>query len=156
MAFKFERLQVWELSLEYLDLLYEIGSRLPAEERFNVRDQLIRSGTSTSLNVAEGSTGQTNPEQNRFLGISLKSLIESIACRRIIERRGWIKDQQLLSAAEDKGVLLARMLQSMRRTLNSPKGTNLHCGCRIDTGQDAISSSNVHRLSSPLYRKEAQ
>ena len=29
MAFKFERLDVWKLSLEYTDLLYELADKLP-------------------------------------------------------------------------------------------------------------------------------
>lgn len=29
MGFKFEKLEVWQLSLEYIDLIYEIAEKLP-------------------------------------------------------------------------------------------------------------------------------
>ncbi len=55
--YKFQSLYVYQLSLKYTDKIYEIVSALPNRERFNLSSQLIRAGTSISLNVAEGSTG---------------------------------------------------------------------------------------------------
>lgn len=80
MAFKFENLEVWKLSLDYLDAVYEHADALPKEEMYNLRSQWIRAATSVSLNIAEGSTGQTDSEQVRFLGYALRSLMESTAC----------------------------------------------------------------------------
>jgi hypothetical protein len=37
MGFKFEGLEVWRLSLEYIDLIYEIADELPQDERYNLR-----------------------------------------------------------------------------------------------------------------------
>jgi four helix bundle protein len=59
---------------------------LPESEKFNLKSQITRAATSISLNMAEGSTGQSDPEPNRFLGLALRSLIETIACLRIITR----------------------------------------------------------------------
>ncbi|HEX9796763.1 MAG TPA: four helix bundle protein, partial [Anaerolineales bacterium] len=59
--FKFERLEVWDLSLELIDEMYAVAERLPSKERFNLAQQLRRAATSISLNVAEGSTGQSDP-----------------------------------------------------------------------------------------------
>ena len=81
MAFKFEQLDVWQLSLEYSDLIYDVAERLPEKEKFNLQSQIISAATSISLNIAEGSTGQSDPEQNRFLGLALRSLIETVACQ---------------------------------------------------------------------------
>jgi four helix bundle protein len=77
MPFKFEKLEVWDLSLEYVDEVYSLSSNLPVDENYNLKSQIRRAATSISLNIAEGSTGQTNPEQNRFLGYALRSLIET-------------------------------------------------------------------------------
>ncbi len=38
MSFKFEKLEVWNLSLEYIDLIYEIANKLPRSEEFKVAD----------------------------------------------------------------------------------------------------------------------
>jgi four helix bundle protein len=87
MAFKFERLEVWQLALEYIDLGYQIAEQLSRSEEYNLKAQLIRAATSVALNIAEGSTGQTDAEQGRFLGMALRSLLETVACQQIIRRR---------------------------------------------------------------------
>jgi four helix bundle protein len=84
--YKFQSLYVYQLSLEYIDKIYEIVSALPNRERFNMSSQLIRAGTSIPLNIAEGSTGQSNKEQIRFLSMALRSFLETIACLDLIER----------------------------------------------------------------------
>ena len=81
MAFKFEQLDIWQQSLDYIDTIYDIAADLPEEERFNMRSQVTRAATSINLNIAEGSTGQTDAEQARFLGLALRSLIETVACQ---------------------------------------------------------------------------
>jgi four helix bundle protein len=75
LGYKFQELDVYKLSLDYLDNIYELVSKLPNSERFNLRDQLVRAVTSIVLNIAEGSTGQSNPEQNRFLGLAARSYL---------------------------------------------------------------------------------
>lgn len=65
MAFKFENLEVWKLSLEYVDKIYEVISLWPDREKHNLRFQMIRSITSVSLNIAESSTSQSDAEFSR-------------------------------------------------------------------------------------------
>lgn len=67
MPFKFEKLEVWQLSLKYIDLIYEIAVLLPSSEKYNLKSQIVRAATSVALNIAEGSTGQTDTEQARFI-----------------------------------------------------------------------------------------
>lgn len=82
MPFKFERLEVWQLAIKYIDLAYEIAGQLPKAEDFNLKSQLTRAATSVALNIAEGSTGQTDTERARFLEFALRSLIETVACQK--------------------------------------------------------------------------
>jgi four helix bundle protein len=120
MPFKFEKLEVWDLSLEYVDEVYSLSSNLPGDENFNLKSQIRRASTSISLNIAEGSTGQTNPEQNRFLSYALRSLIETIACLHLMKRRDYIPNDQL-KAAYLKGEHLARKLQAFRKSLQTTR-----------------------------------
>ncbi|WP_396127667.1 four helix bundle protein [Algoriphagus halophytocola] len=46
-----------------------------------------RAVDSIALNIAEGSIGQTNPEQGRFVGYSLRSLAEVVTCLYKAKRR---------------------------------------------------------------------
>jgi four helix bundle protein len=117
MAFKFEQLEVWQQSLDYIGLIYTIAAELPDDERFNMRSQLTRAATSINLNIAEGSTGQTDAEQSRFLGLALRSLIETVACQHIIHRRGWLTDTTFLRQAYRQAGVLAARLQTMRKTI---------------------------------------
>ena len=66
MPFKFEKLEVWQLAIEYIDLIYEIAEQLPKNEEYNLRSQITRAATSVALNIAEGSTSQTNPDKPAF------------------------------------------------------------------------------------------
>jgi four helix bundle protein len=122
MAFKFENLDVWKLSLEYSDLIYDVAERLPEKERFNIQSQIIRAATSISLNIAEGSTGQSDPEQNRFLGMALRSLIETVACQRLISRRKYVTDKVFMELLDSKAQELAKRIHAFRKSLaNSNK-----------------------------------
>jgi len=70
------------------------------------------------LNIAEGSTGQTDPEQSRFLGIALRSLLETVACQNIIEQRKYLGMGELKIIYEVGQKLFAK-IQAMRNALDS-------------------------------------
>ena len=116
MSFKFENLEVWKLSLEYVDQIYKIISLLPRTEEYNLKTQLIRSATSVSLNIAEGSTSQSDAEFSRFLGIAIRSNIEVIACLHLAKRRGYINDKVFADAYEFGAKMFAK-LQALRKKL---------------------------------------
>ena len=78
--YKFQRLEVYQLALEYVDAVYNLSRQLPESERFNLRSQVERAATSIVLNIAEGSTSQSDAEQARFLGLAVRSLLETVAC----------------------------------------------------------------------------
>src|SRR5881296_1074818 len=82
--YKFQRLEVYQLALDYIDLTYSLAGALPRSEEFNLKSQIVRAATSIALNIAEGSTSQSDAEQSRFLGMALRSLIETVACQDII------------------------------------------------------------------------
>jgi four helix bundle protein len=118
MSFKFEKLEVWQLSLEYSDLIYGITANLPKKEAYNLVSQMERAATSVSLNIAEGSTGQSNPEQAKFLGYAVRSLIETVACLHHIHRRKYLSDPALLRQAYRSAEALFAKLQAMRKAID--------------------------------------
>ena len=91
LMYKFERLKVYQLALDYIDNVYLLAAKLPRNEEYNLSSQIKRAATSIALNIAEGSTGQTDPEQARFLAMAIRSLLETVACKHIIERRGYLR-----------------------------------------------------------------
>ena len=92
MAFKFEQLIVWQKSLDLSDEVNQLATTFPKDELYILASQIKRAADSVSLNIAEGSTGQSNPEFSRFLGIALRSNIEVVGGIFLAKRRGFIKD----------------------------------------------------------------
>lgn len=118
-AYKFQSLQVYQLALDYLDRVYDLAHHLPDAEKFNLRSQLERATTSVVLNIAEGSTGQSDPEQSRFTSMALRSYLETVACLDIAERRGYVSSDDLQSVRESGHRLFVK-LQALRRALSEP------------------------------------
>ena len=114
--YKFQKLEVYQLGLEFVDKIYELTNYLPESERFNLCSQVERAATSIVLNIAEGSTGQSNAEQNRFLGMPLRSYLETVACMDLLERRKYLTAETMISP-RDLGHRLFVKLQAFRGAL---------------------------------------
>ncbi|HET6528659.1 MAG TPA: four helix bundle protein [Balneolaceae bacterium] len=119
MEYKFEKLKVWKLAMKFNDLSYQLAECLPEREKFNLNSQLIRAATSIALNIAEGSTGQTDAEQSRFLSYAIRSHIEVIACIRLMENRNYLNGQESLQQQfESVAVKLFNKLQAFKKALS--------------------------------------
>jgi four helix bundle protein len=117
MTFKFEKLEVYQLALSYVDEVYELAARLPKSEEFNLKSQITRAATSVALNIAEGSTGQSDAEQARFLSMAIRSVLETVACLHIIQRRKFILEVQLLDKTIENARILAAKLHAFRNAV---------------------------------------
>jgi len=116
--YKFQKLAVYELALRYVDEVYSAIKNLPKDERFNLGTQLRRAATSIPLNIAEGSTGQSDLEQGRFLIIAIRSYLETIACLDLIERRDYLDTHHLIQLRQ-KGHQVFIKLIALRKSLLS-------------------------------------
>ncbi len=116
--YKFQDLEIYKLALDYLDRVYEAVQFLPEIEKFNLQSQVIRAATSIGLNIAEGSTGQSNLEQSRFLGLALRSYLQTVACFDIIERRKYLSDD-IPAEMREHGHKLFVKLQAFRKALRT-------------------------------------
>ena len=120
MPFKFENLEVWQMSLDYVDRTYELAEMLPDTERFNLKSKITRAATSIALNIAEGSTSQSDAEQSRFLGMAIRSLIETVACQRLISRRKYVTNSSFMQKLDLQAQELAKRLHVFRKSLTGP------------------------------------
>ena len=114
--YKFQKLTVYQLALDYVDKIYSAIVDIPDKERYNLSSQFRRAATSIPLNIAEGSTGQSNLEQHRFLGIALRSYLETIACMDLIERRSYLDPGQLNQTRQIGHRLFIKLI-AFRKTL---------------------------------------
>lgn len=117
MPFKFENLKVWQSSLNLADKIHIITRTFPREELFSLTQQIKRAADSINLNIAEGSTGQSNDEFNRFLNYSIRSGIEVVACLYLAKRRKYINDEQFKELYDFLDSLI-KMIQALRNSLN--------------------------------------
>jgi four helix bundle protein len=106
--------------------MYRLADGLPPGEQFNLASQLKRAATSIALNIAEGSTGQTDSEQRHFLSMALRSLIETVACQRLMARRNYLSDGAMLETANQQAHELTRALQAFRNTLSGAQVSEEH------------------------------
>ncbi|HEU5289814.1 MAG TPA: four helix bundle protein [Cyclobacteriaceae bacterium] len=116
MAFKFEKLEVWKDSIELTGLVHNVSLKFPKEELYVLTAQIKRSADSVSLNIAEGSTGQSNPEFSKFLGYAIRSGIEVVGCLYIAKKRRIISDEDF-KTIYDLADNLVKRIQALRKKL---------------------------------------
>lgn len=117
MAFKFENLKVWQSAIELSGQISELTDGFPKKELFVLTSQIQRASDSIALNIAEGSTGQTNPEFRRFLGMALRSGIEVVSCLYLAKRRKLINQEEF----DHFYNLLTNIIKSIQALRNSIK-----------------------------------
>jgi four helix bundle protein len=113
---KFEELRVWQDAVELSGVMNDLTKSFPRDELFVLTSQLKRATDSISLNIAEGSTGQSNAEFKRFLGIALRSGIEVVGCLYLAKRRPYI--QERFTELYDKVNRLIKSIQALRNSIN--------------------------------------
>lgn len=116
MAFKFERLIVWQKAVDLSEKVNELTKNFHKEELYILVSQIKKAADSVSLNIAEGSTGQTNAEFSRFLSYAMRSDVEVVGCLHLSIRRKYITQdefQGIYSLCEE----ILAMLNSLKRSL---------------------------------------
>ena len=109
-------LVVWQKALELGLLIHDLTRSFPKEELYILTSQIKRAADSVSLNIAEGSTGQSNAEFKQFLGYAIRSGIEVVVCLYIGKKRELISSvrfKELYDFTED----VIKMTQALRKSL---------------------------------------
>jgi len=87
MKHNFKKLTVWQKAMDLTDLTFDYCKNLPADERYNLIDQINRSSCSVPSNIAEGSGKSTAKHFGEFLSTSLSSSYELETQLLICDRR---------------------------------------------------------------------
>ena len=116
MSLKFEKLIVWQKAANFSTDIHNLSRKFPKEEIYILTSQIKRAADSVALNIAEGSTGQSNAEFRQFLGYAIRSAIEVVTCLHLGKGRKIISQDDFnkyyLQIQE-----IIRMLQSLRNIL---------------------------------------
>jgi len=109
MPFKFEKLEIWKLAIEFSDRIHTMTKKFLKEELYGLRSQFNRAGDSISLNIAEGSIGQSDPEQKKFVGYAIRSLAETVNCLYLAKRKNYITQEEFKGSYAKAEELFAKM-----------------------------------------------
>jgi four helix bundle protein len=116
MPFKFEKLEVWQLAIEMANNIHLMTRNFPKEEMFSLTSQIKRAADSVSLNIAEGSTGQSNPEQRRFLGFAQRSGLEVVSALYLAIKREYI-NKEMFDIRYNELEIIVRKIQALKNAL---------------------------------------
>ena len=114
-------LDVWKLSMELCRDVYELTSRLPAEERYGLTSQLRRAAVSIPSNIAEGAARSTSSEFNQFLSIAQGSLAELDTQLDLCTNSLHLLDDQDVDKLMEKVERVGQMITALRRSLKTSR-----------------------------------
>jgi four helix bundle protein len=117
MAFRFENLDIWKDSNKFVDKIYKVSKTFPREELFSLTDQLKRSASSVSANIAEGSGSSSKKDFSHYLDISIKSIFETISHLYLAKQQNYISDK-IRQELYDEAEVLVKKIQSFKKWLN--------------------------------------
>lgn len=117
MSFKFEKLKVWQKAVDLAADVHQITKTFPKDELFVLTAQIKRAADSVSLNIAEGSTGQSNAEFKKFLAYALQSNVEVVGCLYLAKRRSLILTEdfsKIYSQCEEILVMINGLKEALK------------------------------------------
>lgn len=83
MEFDFEKLDVYKVSMEFVEKVFDISIAFPQKYQFSVGEQIRRASLSVPNNIAEGTGRKGAKDRKRFYNIAFGSIRECIPVLRI-------------------------------------------------------------------------
>lgn len=114
--FDFEKLEVYQLALEFLSELFKVYRKLPKDLQYSIGNNFIRAGLSISNNLAEGSGKKSKKEKARYYGTSLDSTRECISMINVLLREKLI-DKETYLILRQKGKRITSMVTGLINSL---------------------------------------
>jgi four helix bundle protein len=110
--FDFERLTVYQKSLDFIDRTFEIYKTLSNDYKISIGSNWIRAALSVANNIAEGNDKSSPKDRSRFFGISSDSTRECVSVLNVLKRQKLINENDYKTLRQS-----AREITSMLRAL---------------------------------------
>ena len=114
--FDFEKLKVYQKSLDFIDETFEIYKTLSQDYKISIGSNWVRAALSVANNIAEGNDKGSIKERNRYFGISSDSARECVSVLNVLKRQKLIDNRKYSELRQD-----AREITSMLRGLREVK-----------------------------------
>ena len=104
----FQRLEVYQRSIEFFAHVLEIIAELPSKGHADIADQLRRAAQSQPLNIAEGAGRTSRPDVAKHYTIARGSAMECAAVLDVMKTQSTIKSHRY-----DRGIDLLTSIVAM-------------------------------------------
>ena len=117
-VFPFEKIEIWQLSVDLADFVIGLLESFPPNKHFRVIGQMESAVSGISQNIAEGKGRQYNKEFIQFLYIAIGCLFEVLTLTEIFKRRKLFKEKEAIQVRK-KAIIIYRktmaLIKSLRR-----------------------------------------
>ncbi len=116
MAFQFEKLEVYQKSLDWVERVEALCESLKGKASYSLIDQLSRAALSIPLNIAEGNGRWHKGEKRQFFWIARGSTFECVPIIQVLHRKSLINEQQYADFYEQLDII-AKMLTNLVKSV---------------------------------------
>lgn len=120
MAFPFEDLQVYRLSLDWVEKVERFCKHATDELTPSFKDQFQRASLSIPLNIAEGNGRWHSAEKRQFFWIARGSVFECVPLLELLKRKKLVEKEDF-ERARDQLDHLGRMLTNLVKVHDQSK-----------------------------------
>ena len=119
--FPFEKLDVWNLSVDLAEYVLNLLEKLPSNKHLRLISQMEAAVTSASQNIAEGKGRQHKKEFVQFLHIAQGSVYEVVTLNEVFRRNGLFSSEQS-DEVRNRCEQIDRKLNGLINSLHGMKG----------------------------------
>ena len=106
--FDFEKLKVYQKSLDFIDKTFEIYKGLAQDYKISIGYNRVSAALSVANNIAEGNDKDSDKERIRYFAISSDSARECVSVLNVLKRQNLINEEKFVQLRND-----AREITSM-------------------------------------------
>ena len=117
MAFSFERLEVYQRALNWVDTIECLCSALKGRVSYSLLDQLQRAALSIPLNIAESNGRWHKGEKRQFFWFARGSVFECVPIIQVLYRKSLINESTYQSCYEELDIL-SKMLTNLVKSVD--------------------------------------
>lgn len=116
MSFQFEKLEVYQKSLEWVERAEELCELAKGKVTYTFLDQFSRASLSVPLNIAEGNGRWHKGDKKQFFWVARGSVFECVPILQIMRRKGIVDGSQYAEYYESLDVM-AKMLTNLVKSV---------------------------------------
>jgi len=118
--FSFENLEVYKAARILVRDVYRLQHKFPKYETYALGDQVRRSASSVTSNIAEGSGRNSFKEKSHFIEIAYGSLMEAFSQLQIAQDLGYLTEIEI-NTIRPQFISVAKMLSGLKNYFDGNK-----------------------------------